>query len=179
MCMAKITIFGLAGTGKTTAGKILAEKLGYEYISTGNIFRGYAKELGMTLNEFEEFTDKTDEYDRRLDTETSVFGKKNNNFVFESRLAWHFIPDSFKVVLVCPLEERVSRVAKREKKSFDKVFDETLHREDIIRQKYQKYYSIEKFDDPKNFDFTVDTAINNAEKVVEIIYNELKSRALI
>lgn len=177
--MAKITIFGLAGTGKTTAGKMLAEKLGYEYISTGNIFRGYAAELGMELNEFEEHTDKTDEYDRRLDTETAIYGKKNTDFVFESRLAWHFIPDSFKIVLVCPFEERVSRIARRENKSFDKVFDETLHREDIIRQKYQKYYEIENFDDPKNFDFVVDTGLNNAEKVVEIILEELKKRHLI
>lgn len=177
--MAKITIFGLAGTGKTTAGKMLAEKLGYEYISTGNIFRGYAKELGMTLNEFEELTNTTEEYDQRLDTETAVYGKKNNGFVFESRLAWHFIPDSFKIYLTCPLEERVSRVAHREGKSFDKVFEETIHREDIVKQKYKKYYGIEDYTEDKNFDFVVDTGPNNAQKVVEIILEELKKRSLI
>ncbi|MCC6323831.1 cytidylate kinase family protein [Candidatus Nomurabacteria bacterium] len=177
--MVKITIFGLAGTGKTTAGKMLAEKLGYNYISTGNIFRGYAKELGMDLNEFEELANKTDEYDRRLDTETAIYGKKNNGFVFESRLAWHFIPDSFKVALVCPFEERVSRVAHREGKPFDKVFEETLHREEMIKNRYKEYYNIENFDDLKNFDFVVDTGTNNAEKVVEIILEELKKRSLI
>lgn len=177
--MAKITIFGLAGTGKTTAGKMLAEKLGCAYVSTGNIFRSYADEKGMTLNEFEELANKTDEYDRRLDTETAVYGKKNHNFVFESRLAWHFIPDSFKIVLVCPLEERVSRMAHREGKSFDKVFEETLQREELITKRYKNYYGIENFDNPKNFDFVVDTGPNNAEKVVEMILEELKNRHLI
>jgi cytidylate kinase len=36
--MAKITIFGLAGTGKTTAGKMLAEKLGILLYVIGQYF---------------------------------------------------------------------------------------------------------------------------------------------
>lgn len=177
--MVKITIFGLAGTGKTTAGKMLAEKLGYEYMSSGSIFRSYAEKLGMTLNQFEELANSNDEYDKKLDTEVAIYGKKNKGFVFESRLAWHFIPDSFKVSLICPLEERISRIAHREGKSFDKVFDETLHREELITKRYKNYYDIDNFADAKNFDFVVDTGPNNAEKVVEIILEELKNRHLI
>lgn len=174
--MAKITIFGLAGTGKSTAAKMLVEKLGYEYISTGNIFRGYAKELGLTLNEFEVVAEKTDEYDRRLDSETEKFGKEKNNFIFESRLAWHFIPDSFKIKLDCNFDTRVQRVANREQKSFDQVKDETIHREDLITKRYKEYYKIEDFSNNKNFDFVVDTEKNNADQVVEIILGELKKR---
>ncbi len=177
--MAKITIFGLAGTGKTTAGKMLAEKLGYEYMSTGNMFRGYAKELGLTLNEFEEVANKTNEYDIRLDNEVAEYGKTHDNFVFESRLAWHFIPDSFKINLVCEFKERVSRIAHRENKPFEQVKEETMHREDMIRQRYKNYYQIENFDADSNFDFTVDTLPNKAEKVVEIILDELKNRNLL
>lgn len=177
--MAKITIFGLAGTGKTTAGKILAEKLGYKYMSTGNIFRSYASDLGMTLNEFEDFANKTDEYDRKLDNEVAEYGKKNDNFVFESRLAWHFIPDSFKINLVCELDERLKRVATREDKHVEQVAEETSHREEVTTHKYKKYYGIANFSDPKNFDFVVDTGPNNAQKVVEIIIEELKKRKLI
>lgn len=177
--MAKITIFGLAGTGKTTTGKMLAEKLGYKYMSTGNIFRGYAQEKNLTLNEFEELANNTDEYDRRLDSEVLDYGKNNNNFVFESRLAWHFIPDSFKVNLMCEFDERLKRVASREDKHIEQVKEETNHREDLITQRYKQYYGIENFSDPKNFDFTVDTGPNNAQKVVEIILEELKNRDLI
>lgn len=177
--MAKITIFGLAGTGKSTAAKMLVEKLGYEYISTGNIFRGYAKELGLTLNEFEVVADKTDEYDKRLDNETEKFGKEKDNFVFESRLAWHFIPDSFKIKLDCNFDTRIQRVANREQKSFEQVKAETIHREDLITKRYAQYYNIQDFSNDKNFDFVVDTEKNNAEQVVEIILNELKNRGLI
>jgi len=177
--MAKITIFGLAGTGKTTAGKMLAEKLGYKYMSTGNIFRSYADELGLTLNEFEEVAHTTKDYDVRLDNEVAEYGKTNNNFVFESRLAWHFVPDSFKISLTCDFNERVQRIANREEKSFEKVKEETIHREESITKRYKDYYNIENFSDKSNFNFIVDTKINNAEKVVEIIFEELKNRGLV
>jgi len=95
--MAKITIFGLAGTGTTSAGKMLAEKLGYQFVSSGNMFRDMANENGMTLNEFEEATNKDSKYDDALDQKIKEFGEKNDNFIVESRLAWHFIPDSLKI----------------------------------------------------------------------------------
>jgi cytidylate kinase len=39
-----ITIDGPAGAGKTTASKILAERIGYKYIDTGALYRGVAWE---------------------------------------------------------------------------------------------------------------------------------------
>lgn len=39
-----ILIMGLAGSGKGTQGKLLAEKLGYKYLSTGEFLRAYITE---------------------------------------------------------------------------------------------------------------------------------------
>lgn len=39
-----ILIMGLAGSGKGTQGKLLADKLGYEYLSTGEFLRTYITE---------------------------------------------------------------------------------------------------------------------------------------
>lgn len=39
-----ILLMGLAGSGKGTQGKLLSEKLGYEYISTGEYLREYLSE---------------------------------------------------------------------------------------------------------------------------------------
>lgn len=49
-----ITIFGLTGTGTSTCGKILAQKLNYDFLSTGNLIRKMAQERNMSLNEPEE-----------------------------------------------------------------------------------------------------------------------------
>ncbi len=177
--MAKITIFGLAGTGKSTTAKMLTEKLGYEYISTGNMFREVAKNLGMTLNEFEVLSKTTDKYDRDLDDNTKKYGKSHDNFIFESRLAWYFVPDSFKIKLDCDFDVRTQRVANREGKPVDQVRSETIHREGLITERYRDYYGIEDFANDKNFDFIIDTKVNNAEQVVEIILAERKNRNII
>ncbi len=40
----KIILIGIQGSGKSTQGNILSEKLGIPYLSTGHIFRNLAKE---------------------------------------------------------------------------------------------------------------------------------------
>ena len=51
--MNKITLSGFAGTGKSTVGKILGDKLGYEFVSVGDFSRDYAQKMGLTINEFQ------------------------------------------------------------------------------------------------------------------------------
>jgi len=171
----KITIFGLAGTGKSTAGKMVALKLDYDYMSTGNIFRDMARDHNMTLNEFEEFTKTDEKYDRNLDEITVTnYGKENDNFVFESRLAWHFIPDSIKIRLFCDDDTRMQRIANRENKNFEQVVGETKEREKIIYEKYKKLYGLENINNPDNFDLNIDTTTNDANKVVEMILEFVK-----
>lgn len=50
----KIIVIGIQGAGKSTQGKLLSEKLGIPYLSTGHIFRNLAKEkdpLGRYIKE--------------------------------------------------------------------------------------------------------------------------------
>jgi CMP/dCMP kinase len=177
--MAKITIFGLAGTGKSTAGKILQSRTGYDFVSTGSIFRAMAEQHGMSLAEFEVLSNTNDTYDRELDRQTGEYGASHDNFIFDSRLAWHFIPDSFKVKLDCDFDVRTQRISEREGKDVEQVRAETTSRENLITERYKKYYGIEDFSNNRNFDFIVDTKANNAEQVVDLIVAELKNRNLI
>ncbi len=174
--MAKITLFGLAGTGKTSAGKMVAEKLGFAFQSSGNMFRALAEEKGLSLGELEEVSKTDSQYDIALDKKVEEYGKTHDNFLFESRLAWYFIPDSFKIYFDCEFEERISRVADREQKSLQQVRDETIKRENAINERYDKYYGIKDVTDKKNFDLIIDTKENNLEEVVVIILKELKMR---
>ena len=96
-----ITITGNLGSGKSSVAKILRER-GYEYSSTGNIFRQLAMEKGLSVEEFNrqvnEAASRGDHsVDKMIDDTTARIGEERDNVVFDSRLAWHFAPKSFKV----------------------------------------------------------------------------------
>lgn len=174
--MAKITLFGLAGTGKTSAGKLVAEKLGYEFQSSGNMFRAVAEDKGITLGELDQLSKSDSQYDLALDKKVEEYGKTHDNFLFESRLAWYFIPDSFKIYFECEFEERISRVAFREQKPLEQVRKETWERESAIGERYEKYYGIKDVANKTNFDLIIDTKAHNLEEVVGLILETLKTR---
>ncbi len=177
--MAKITIFGLAGTGKSSTAKRLADILGYEFKSSGNMFREMAAEANMTLNEFEKVCQEDPNYDKMLDARVGEYGKTHDNFIFESRLAWYYIPDSFKVMLVCGETERIQRVAERENKTFEQVQNETLEREGSIYKRFKEYYDIDNINDTSHYNLIVDTQKNNLEEVVTLILAALAERGIV
>ncbi len=178
--MAKITLFGLAGTGKSSTAKLVAEALGYEFRSTGNMFRDMAKEAGYDdLNAFEkEVCEKDPNFDKKLDDKTTEYGQTHDKFIFESRLAWHFIPDSIKICLICPGDARFERIAAREGKTFEQAKTESLEREASIYERFQAYYHIDDLNDPNHFDIVIDSNKNNLQQVVQIILEELAKRGV-
>jgi cytidylate kinase len=165
----KITLCGLPGTGKGTLGNALASKHGLEFTSAGDIFRSWAKEEGMALNDFETKAKADPQFDNKLDDKVAEYGKSQDNFIFDGRLAWHFIPDSLKIKLICGLEERIRRVASREKIFYDDALIASLERDQIIAGRYKKFYGIDDYLSNANFDVVIDTThLNVEEGVAEI-----------
>ena len=172
--MSKITIFGLAGTGTSTVGKLLSEKLSYKYLSTGDIFfRKKAQELGITLAELHERAKNDPATDRECDEAVRKFGQENDNFVVESRLAWFFIPDSFKIKLTCDFDIRTKRLAERDKLSFEDAKTHILEREKIDAERYRKFYGISDLGPDEKFDIIVDSTNTPAAKIVEMILSKI------
>ncbi len=168
--MAKITLFGLAGTGTSSVGKLLSKDLGYTFMSTGNIFRSKADSLGLTLHQFEELCNQSPEHDKALDQEVKSFGENNNNFVIESRLAWYFVPDSIKIKLYCDFDSRISRVARRDRISIEDAKKLTIAREAFGAQRYKDFYSITDFAPDSAFDLIIDTTHTSVVAVLEKIH---------
>lgn len=164
----KVTIFGLAGTGKSSVAEAVAAQLGWEFMSNGNLFRELAKEHGMQLNTFEKLAEKDESIDRKVDAKTKVYGKTHDNFVFEARLAWHFIPDSFKLKLYCEDAERFRRIAGRDRITLEEAARQTEEREQSIRKRYKEIYGIEDFSDDTNFDRVIDTTPIDLAAVINV-----------
>jgi cytidylate kinase len=183
-----MSISGVPGSGKTSVGKILAQKLGMKFYSIGGLRGNMAKERGITIDELnalgekEAFTDKdVDEYQREL-------GGKEDHFVIEGRLSWHFIPHSFKIFLTCDPPESARRIFEARKRKEEGREDEPAYAsvkqaEDDIRKRmesddrrYKKYYGVD-YQDVSNYDYVMDTTGSaGPEETANTIYEELIRR---
>ncbi len=105
-----ITISGTPGSGKSTVGKIIAERLKLNHYSTGDLMRTIAKDKGVSLEQLGKIADGDNgEIDRQLDDRQVSLDKNEDNFVIDGRLSFHFIPNSFKIFIDATIEERARR----------------------------------------------------------------------
>ncbi|MDV0445481.1 Cytidylate kinase [Methanimicrococcus sp. At1] len=171
-----ITISGLPGTGTTTASKLLQEKTGMEFISSGEIFRSIAAELGLSLADFGKLAETDVSYDHQIDDRQKELSKTKDNLILEGRLAGHMsleVPPGKKilrVLLKAPLETRVRRIMNREQanSSFKFELEQTKTREESERVRYDMYYGID-ISDLMIYDLVIDSSKFDPETIVDII----------
>jgi len=180
-----ISLAGYPGSGKSTVGKLLAKKLEYKKYSMGDLRRAEARERGMTLEEWNKFGETSEETDIPVDKRLEKLGKEEDNFVIDSRLAWYFVPNSFKVFLnVDPTvgAKRIygdiksgDRPEQKQYSSLDEVIQADQDRTDSDNRRYDKYYGV-KWDDFDNFDLMLDTSDTSPEEVVEKIIDKMSQK---
>lgn len=180
-----ITITGVPGSGKSSTADKVAQTLGYQRFSSGDFMRNIALDLKISLNELSKIAETDDgKIDAKIDDQVRSSGKKEN-IVVDSRLAFHWIPESFKVFLDLPLEiskERIFQSLQNNKlriesegaANIDEVYRKITDRLASERRRYKELYGIPNHTDPKNFDLVVDTKENNLEQVVEIVLSKYK-----
>ena len=95
-----ITLTGNLGSGKSTISKIFANKYGYEIYSTGKVIREFAAERGLSVLEMNQLMEKDNSFDHLIDDRVrQVSIERKEDLFLDSRLAWHFAVDTFKVFL--------------------------------------------------------------------------------
>jgi len=172
-----IAISGLHGTGKSTIAKLLADKLGILYYSTGQAFRDLAKERNMSLEEFTNYVEKHPNIDKELDNKVVSMAKKGS-IIIDSQLSGHLLKSiaNFKIQLTCPLEVRVKRMANRDQTSYEEKLKETVIREKSELERFRKLYNIDLNDKESTkrfFDLIISTEHLTIEEIVEIILTKL------
>jgi CMP/dCMP kinase len=172
----KVTIFWFAWSGTSTVWKLLAQKMNYQFMSSGNIMRSWWEELGLSIYDFEDKVIKKDfNFDLKLDKKVAIFWRENTDFILESRLAWYFIPDSFKVFLKCEQAERYRRIQEREKKPYSEIADVNAKRESELVTRYKGVYPDIIFPPQEDsFDIVIDATSILPEQVVDIILKKIQ-----
>lgn len=170
-----ITISGDIGSGKSTTGKILCEKLGFNYLSTGAIQRQIASDMGLTTLELNHLTDSRLDIDEKIDNFTRALNDSTEDYIVDSRLAWHFIPSSYKVFLLCEDHIAADRISKDKLRKSDESLREISHllekikeRRQSERNRFKRIYNID-FQDLSNYNQIIDSAFFYPDQIADLI----------
>ena len=171
-----ITISGPAGSGKSTVASGLAETLGSEHVSGGDIFRQLADERGLTPLELNRLAEDEESIDRDLDRRQRELASTRDDLVLESRLAGWMAGEyaDFRVWLDAPLDVRAERIADREDKTAETARKETIERAASEAHRYEAYYNID-IGTLDIYDLSVNTARLSPDAVLEVVETAIEA----
>lgn len=178
-----ITIAGALGAGKSSTAKRLASELEYRHFSSGDMFRQIAKERGLSIEQI----NKTAELEVAIDHDVDAWLRKlgeDTKLVIDSRLAYHWIPNSFKVYLNVDSRVAVERIfaqiqstgrESQKAQSIEELTAATDARKEMERSRYAQLYQIDTTD-LTPFDLVIDTTNHPLDEVVQIILDKFRVR---
>jgi CMP/dCMP kinase len=175
----KITISGELGAGKTVLGKLLCQKLGYSLVSVGSIQRELAEKHGMTTIEFNKYMETHPEIDHECDNKVREYGQSQSGLVLDSRLAWHFVPDAFKVHLVVDINTAAARIFndKIRKNENNADLQDTVKNIRIRKasecKRFMEQYQLD-IDNLANYDLVVDSSHIDPENLADFVIMQIK-----
>jgi CMP/dCMP kinase len=178
-----ITIAGDLGSGKSTTANIVGEILGFERFSSGSLMRNMAEKRGVTIGEMNHLAEKDPSIDYEIDSTIQQIGKEGDRLVIDSRTAWHWIPDSFKVYLKLSPAVAAERIFKSLKTtgrtktesalSIKEAEEKTLTRLMSEQKRFIERYGIDPRD-TSQFDLVLETEIDSPDEVSKKLINQYK-----
>jgi CMP/dCMP kinase len=174
-----ICISGMAGTGKSTLSKKLAEKYGLKYYSGGEALKALAKAEGY--NPFVEGWWESSEgliflnervsdpkFDKIVDDKLLEYAAQGNVLLDSWTMPW-LLKGGFKIWLLASLEKRAARVAVRDNISIEEAFKMLEEKEARTKTIYKELYGFVLGEDFAPFDLVLDTDNLSAEEVFEVL----------
>lgn len=169
-----ICMSGDLASGKSAVSRIVAEQLNYELFSAGRIFRQLAEEKGISVLELNKLAETNEEIDTMIDSKILEIGLNQENIILDSRMAWHFVKNSFKVYLSVEKYEAAKRVLQdirgtsEKYNNIDEALDGLAKRREEETKRYLRKYGVD-INNMTNYQLVVDTTYRTAEEVAGII----------
>ena len=169
----KISLAGDLGSGKSTVAKILIDALGAEYYSTGNIVRGIADSMGMTVVELNKYMETHPEIDNQIDDGLKALSDDERMLIIDSRMAWHFTRGTFRVYLSTDAETSALRIMCANRRgehsaTLEDTVRDTRARRASEQKRYMAQYGVD-IKDLMNYDLIVDTTHATPDEVAAVI----------
>lgn len=174
-----LCISGMAGTGKSTLSKRIAQKYALRYYSGGEALKLLAKEQGYdSSNEgwwespeglnFLKTRDMDSKFDRAVDEKLLGYALEGNVLLDSWTMPW-LVKGGFKIWLMASMDKRAARVAVRDKMTVAEAFEVLKEKEARTKAIYKKLYGFALGEDLAPFDFILDTDNLNADQVFEAL----------
>lgn len=179
-----ITLTGKPGSGKSSTADRVAEMLGYTRFSSGEYVRKVIRKRKMTLEEFNVWAEVHPEVDYEIDEELRSH-RDEKDVVIDSRLAFYWIPESFKVYLDLDNDVAIARIFKdanfntlrsesgEGSDTMSDVADQVEVRMRSERLRFKKLYGINPYS-IEHFDLVIDTARHSPQTVALTIFDTYK-----
>ena len=178
--MINITIAGDLGSGKSTVANHFINNINYRIESAGLIFRRLAEQHGMSAKEFNQFIESNPKYDNMVDDTIKEMGEKEENIIFDSRLAWYFVPKSFKIYMYVDVDTATERIFNDKGRVSESYSDMATAKKEIIERResevlrYKTFYNID-INNYSNYDFIIDTSHATKDEVNDAVLSNFKA----
>jgi cytidylate kinase len=174
-----ICISGMAGTGKSTLSKKLAEKYNLKCYSGGDALKELAKAEGYDVScqgwwesleglNFLKERVIDPKFDKAVDAKLLEYAQQGNVLLDSWTMPW-LLKEGFKIWLMTSIEKRAARVAERDKITVNEAFKVLEEKEARTKAIYKKLYGFVLGEDFAPFDLVLDTDNLNAEEVFEVL----------
>ncbi|TRO45688.1 cytidylate kinase [Candidatus Bathyarchaeota archaeon] len=183
-----ICISGMAGTGKSTLAKKLAQKYCFDYHSGGDALKMLASEEGYDASQpgwwespqglkFLKQREGDAKFDRVVDQKLLEYTEKGNVLLDSWTMPW-LLKSGFKIWLLASMEKRAARVAQRDQITVEQALKVLKEKEDRTKGIYKKLYGFVLGEDFQPFNLVLDTESLNAEEVFQVLCNVIDNMVL-
>ncbi|UCF44894.1 MAG: cytidylate kinase family protein [Candidatus Bathyarchaeota archaeon] len=174
-----ICISGMAGTGKSTLSKKLAQKYKLKYYSGGDALKELAKDEGYNSSNhgwwespeglsFLEKREKNLKFDKAVDDKLLEYAQQGNVILDSWVMPW-LLNTGFKIWLVASETKRAERIAKRDKITVREALQVLKEKEARTKVIYKKLYGFALGEDFDPFNLVLETDDLDAGEVFQVL----------
>ena len=174
-----ICISGMAGTGKSTLSKKLAEKYHLSCYSGGDALKELANAEGYDSSrqgwwesheglKFLNERASDPKFDEAVDAKLIEYAQQGNVLLDSWTMPW-LLKEGFKIWLLASFEKRAARVAERDKITVEEALKVLKEKEDRTKSIYKKLYGFTLDEDFAPFDLVLDTDNLSADEVFVVL----------
>ena len=172
-----ITLAGSPGSGKSSTARAVAAALEFQHFSSGDLFRELAAARGESIEAMNISAEAQRDIDLQVDNLLQEKYRTDDRLVIDSRMAWHWMPASFKVFLLLDPGTAAERIFAHlqhggrisENATSVKEVRESIDRRFASEQKrYAALYGVNPTD-PLNFDVVLNTRHNDLQTITAMV----------